>query len=405
MSVFVEIIIIYNVYTPILAINTLFAVKNTVIGGLYMPRRGENIYHRKDGRWEGRYIKTRSPIDKTVYGYVYAQSYAEVKQKLIEAKKAFEERKPFSTDLEFNEVATLWIKRKKATVKLSTITLYENKINNYILPAFQSYKVSDISTIMLQSFIENLLCSFYNDRPLSNKTISDILAILKSILRYSEQSGCVLMCNLSVLKMKYESKEIRVLSLSEQYLVNRKLYYANDYTSFGILLSLYTGIRIGELCSLTTRDIDLSLSKLKIWRTLQRIQYKNADGTKTILNFSEPKSKKSVREIPLPDFIMKKLRLLNYADGTFLLSGTFAPIEPRTMENRYNRFMEELNIYGTTFHSLRHTFATRSIESGFEVSSLSSILGHSSVNFTLNRYVHSSFELKVENMKKISFNI
>ena len=303
------------------------------------------------------------------------------------------------------KAVTLWIKRKKATVKLSTITLYENKINNYILPAFRSYKVSDISTIMLQSFIENLLCSFCNDRPLSNKTISDILAILKSILRYSEQSGCVLMCNLSVLKMKYESKEIRVLSLSEQHLVNRKLYYANDYTSFGILLSLYTGIRIGELCSLTTRDIDLSLSKLKIWRTLQRIQYKNSDGTKTILNFSEPKSKKSIREIPLPDFIVKKLRLLNYADGTFLLSGTFAPIEPRTMENRYNRFMEELNIYGTTFHSLRHTFATRSIESGFEVSSLSSILGHSSVNFTLNRYVHSSFELKVENMKKISFNI
>lgn len=173
----------------------------------------------------------------------------------------------------------------------------------------------------------------------------------------------------------------------------------------GILISLYTGIRIGELCSLTTHDVDISLSKLKIWRTLQRIQYSGDSHNKTMLRFTEPKSKKSIREIPLPDFIISKIKELEYTDGSFLLSGTTSPVEPRTMENRYNRFMDELDIHGTTFHTLRHTFATRCIEAHFDIKTLSEILGHANVNLTLNRYVHSSFDLKVENMNKITFNV
>ena len=385
----------------------LFSVKNIVIGGFSMSRRGENIYHRKDGRWEGRYIKYHSPIEKTVYGYVYAASYKEVKEKLLQAKKSIEQSKLLANDFIFGEIATQWLNRKRVTVKHSTITLYENKITNYILPYFKKQRISTISTVMLQSFIDCLLTGQFvsKNKKLSAKTISDILTILKSILRYAEQLGCILSCNLSILKMKYETKEIKVLSQEEQVLVNKKLIYSTDYTSLGILLSLYTGIRIGELCSLTTNDIDISQSKLRIWRTLQRMQYDCSNGNKTVLKFTEPKSKKSVREIPLPSFIVNKIKEIEYSDGVFLLSGTNTPVEPRTMENRYNRFMEELNIYGTSFHTLRHTFATRCVEAQFDTKTLSEILGHATVGLTLNRYVHPSFDLKVENMNKIVFAV
>ena len=202
----------------------LFSVKNIVIGGFSMSRRGENIYHRKDGRWEGRYIKYHSPIEKTVYGYVYAASYKEVKEKLLQAKKSIEQSKLLANDFIFGEIATQWLNRKRVTVKHSTITLYENKITNYILPYFKKQRISTISTVMLQSFIDCLLTGQFvsKNKKLSAKTISDILTILKSILRYAEQLGCILSCNLSILKMKYETKEIKVLSQEEQVLVNKQ---------------------------------------------------------------------------------------------------------------------------------------------------------------------------------------
>ena len=186
-------------------------------------------------------------------------------------------------------------------------------------------------------------------------------------------------------------------------MVNKQLAKANDYTSSGILLSLYTGIRIGELCSLTIDDIDISINKLHVWRTLQRIPDRTSQKTKTKLIFTEPKTKKSKRDIPLPCFVVEKIKEMNYSEGSFLLSGTSTPIEPRTLENRYKKFMEELNIAETTFHTLRHTFATRCVEAQFDIKTLSDLLGHSSVNITLNRYVHSSYQLKVENMNKIEF--
>ena len=370
-----------------------------------MSRRGENIYHRKDGRWEGRYIKYRSLKNKTVYGYVYAKSYNEVKEKLIRAKNAIEKTFQTRNYFLFSEITTQWLNRKRATVKQSTITLYENKISNYLLPFFGKYIIEEITTFMLQNFVDELLCGQDTNKKLSNKTISDILTLFKSILNFAEETGCILKCNLSILKFKFESKEIKILSHDEQSMVNKKLFYSADYTAIGILISLYTGVRIGELCSLTTNDIDMSLSKLTVWRTLQRIQDKSVSNHKTVLKFTEPKSKKSVREIPLPNFIVDKLKELEYTDGTFLLSGTTNPVEPRTMENRYNRFMADLGIQGTTFHTLRHTFATRCIEAEFDIKTLSEILGHANVSLTLNRYVHSSFDLKTENMKKISFNM
>lgn len=373
-----------------------------------MPRRGENIYHRKDGRWEGRYIKYHSPTRKSVYGYVYARSYSEVKSKLSKAKFDAEKEMTFhSHNFIFGEVAMQWLHRKADTVKLSTITLYENTIKNYIFPTFENRLVDTITTLMLENFILKLATekSVSKKKKLSAKTISDIITILKSILRYAEQLGCVLTCNLSSLKIRSESKEIKVLTREEQILVNKKLLNSCNYTSLVILLSLYTGIRIGELCSLTTHDIDLKEGKLLIRRTLQRIQNKNSDGSKTLLTFTEPKTKKSIREIPLPCFIIEKIKEMDYPDGCYILSGTDNPVEPRTMENRYNRFMSELDIYGTTFHTLRHTFATRCVEADFDIKTLSEILGHSNVNITLNRYVHSSYELKVENMKKIIFAV
>ncbi len=370
-----------------------------------MPRKGENIYKRKDGRWEGRFIMNRNAENKAVYGYVYAGSYFEVKAKLVSAKAAIltgkaEER---NKDIEFESAAAFWLANKSNITKPSTLNRYKNLLNNHILPFLGKKFISEISTVMLQRYIKALSTDGRIDKKggLSGKTISDIICIIKSILHYSESLGCKICCTLRYINFRAEKKEMRVLSQSEQQKLTKYLISDIDHTKAGILLSLYTGIRIGELCALKIGNFDFINKKLHIKQTLQRLQNGNNGLNKTYISITEPKSTASDREIPLPDFICDIYSKMKSTKNIFILSGTSAPIEPRTMENRYNRIMESLGIKDTTFHTLRHTFATRSIEVGFDVKSLSEILGHSSVNITLNRYVHSSFELKTENMKKL----
>lgn len=171
----------------------------------------------------------------------------------------------------------------------------------------------------------------------------------------------------------------------------------------GVLLSLYTGIRVGELCALQWEDFDLAHSKLKIRKTMQRIQdLGNGSVSKTKIVITEPKSQCSIREIPLPLFIVDVAKKFASNPKAYILTGTDRYIEPRTMQNRFKSYVKECNVEPANFHVLRHTFATRCVEVGFEVKSLSEVLGHANVNITLNRYVHSSFELKHSNMNKLA---
>lgn len=196
---------------------------------------------------------------------------------------------------------------------------------------------------------------------------------------------------------------MRVLSQSEQEILLKVLTDEMDRYKFGVLLSLYTGIRIGELCALQWEDFCISQSTLRIRKTMQCIQdLGNGSISKTKIVITEPKSQCSVRDIPLPSFIIDIAIPFISNSKSYILTGNDRYIEPRTMQNRFNRYVKESGIDDANFHALRHTFATRCVEVGFEIKSLSEVLGHANVNITLNRYVHSSFELKHSNMNKLA---
>ena len=173
--------------------------------------------------------------------------------------------------------------------------------------------------------------------------------------------------------------------------------------NLGILLSLYTGMRIGEVCGLQWRNILLDERCIYVNQTMQRIQNKNESGARTSVMITEPKSTSSKRTIPLQNMLISLLRNIEQAPDCFLLTGSENRfLEPRTMENHFNAAMRACGIEGATFHTCRHTFATRSIELGFDIKSLSEVLGHASVQITMDRYVHPSLEFKRENMNRLS---
>lgn len=373
-----------------------------------MSRKGENIYKRKDGRWEGRYIRFYDEQGKAKYGYIYGRTYYETKQLLIDEKS----RRSVpdvarQSSIKYADLLDEWLQFSRINIKESTYARYLHLVNTHIKPSLGKYPTSKVSTQLIETYINSQLKDGRLDGngPLSAKTVSDILTIVKSSFEYAKNHNIQVACNLGKLGIKQQKNDIRVLSSMEQEALVHVLTDGMDLLKFGTLLALYTGIRIGELCALQWEDISLDHAKLKVQKTLQRIQDTNRCApARTKIIITEPKSKCSIRDIPLPDFLIPIAKQFSCSSKAFVLTGEKTKfVEPRTMQNHFKRYIAACGIEDANFHALRHTFATRCVEAGFEIKSLSEVLGHANVNITLNRYVHSSFDLKCSNMNKLTF--
>lgn len=375
-----------------------------------MPRTGENIYRRKDGRWEGRYIKDRTSA-KTKYGYIYGKSYREVKARLTEAKAAQEIKQrialPDKRDDTLVNISENWLRHSAPLFRESTIVKYKSLLHSYIIPALGDCRISEITDDKVSEFSRRLLCAGgRRGSGLSTKTVSDSLSLLRGIQKYaaSQNMDVRATCQISI---KQPQKPLRVLTVQEQQTLCHYLGENMTLSNLGILLCLFTGIRIGELCALKWEDISFSEQTLSVRHTMQRLSAEDdeEDGKdrRTKIRISDAKSLCSIRMVPLPDLLMKELAAMHQQPESFFLTGDPEKyVEPRTMQNRFKAVLKRCHIEETNFHTLRHTFATRCVEVGFDVKSLSEILGHANVNITLNRYVHPTLELKRKNMSRLS---
>lgn len=306
------------------------------------------------------------------------------------------EQNPLSGSPAFRFYADEWLDTQCAQLKESSRIKYRNSINKHLLPVFGDRPPEEIRRDDLFAFSRALLAG-----GLSTRSAAAVLSVARSILRYARQCG-VPAEDPGPIPLKQAARPPRVFSRGEQERLTAYLVRQDDLGSRGILLSLYTGLRIGELCALTWGDISFEDRCIRVRRTMQRLQTLQ-EGRKTALYIASPKSISSVRAIPLTDDMMEALRRIRCADDCYFLSGSAErPVEPRTMEYRFKAAIRACGISDASFHTCRHSFATRCIELGFDVKTLSEILGHASVNITMNRYVHPSMEFKRENMERLS---
>lgn len=354
-----------------------------------MARRGENIYKRKDGRWEGRYKSGYKENGQVKYRSVYGHSYAEVRTKLAPLKIAAPAMST-SCRLTVKELFSEWLSAVKLRVKPSTYANYLLKVEKHILPAFGGIRYDTLTVQTINGFIDDKLTS-----GLSPKYVSDIMIVFKSMAKYSAKIHGFHNILEEVTLPKIYRKELSLLSPIQQRKLCNYLLHNMNPTSLCILLSLYTGLRVGEVCGLMWGDIDFDKRILTVRRTVQRIR-SGVHGTQIIAD--TPKSRSSRRFIPIPTFIMKLLRDSRSVDDRYVLSDSKIIIEPRTLQRRFKAILKKADLPSVGYHCLRHMFATNSLQVGFDVKTLSEILGHSSVETTLNRYVHTSIERKIECM-------
>lgn len=356
-----------------------------------MPRRGENIYKRKDGRWEARYVKEITADGKKKYGSVYASSYKEVKAKQqLYILQPTENHNPIRITV--TELIAEWMSSMKNQVKPCTYQKYECVCRNHIISDLGTIAVRYISRFTIMSFTERLL-----EKNLSTKTVNDILIVLGLALKYAQESYSITVPKINY--VKEHQREMRVFSVQEQQNITEYLLKQIDIHKFGVLLTLYTGMRIGELCAL--RWDDIADEYIVINKTMMRI--KNEQG-KTEVKIGSPKSESSNRIIPTPKCLLPMINQFR-SDGYVLSSDNLKYTEPRLMQIKFGQMVVACNVEKTNFHTLRHTFATRCIEAGVDVKTLSELLGHADVKTTLNRYVHSSFGLKQKSMEQLEMSL
>lgn len=357
-----------------------------------MPRHGENIFKRKDGRWEARYVKEIALDGTKKYGSVYARTYKDVK-----AKQQMCISNPLAcsskTKLTVNEIMLEWLYERKNHIKISSYQKYSAIFSNHISEIIGELPIKFLSPHIIAQFTDNLL-----SKGLSRETVNLVLMVLGMALSYAKELYKVAIPEIHLLKSA--KPQMRVFSQEEQQILVRHLLMQSDIFSFGILLAMFTGMRIGEICALDWQDI--TENTIHISKTMERL--KNSDGVTEVM-ILPPKTESSDRIIPIPSVLKHIIEQYRKPCGFVLMQKNGKFIEPRLLQNKFAKCLTECGIEKANFHTLRHTFATRCIESGVDIKTLSEILGHSDVKTTLNKYVHSSFDLKQKSVDKLSFSL
>lgn len=322
--------------------------------------------------------------------------------------------------VKFIDLRNEWLINKKIEIKESTYSNYAYTTRKYLIPTFKNLTIKELERYDYSTFVEKLV------ENLSPKTTEDIVIKLKSILNYANDVYGASISEKKIKSPKVHNEPLKILSRKECERLEKTCKEDNSLQSIGILIALETGLRIGEICALKWKNIDVENRVIKVRQTLQRIyreeselkaeekiENKNdsksyeannkARTSRTKILMNTPKSENSIRNIPINDKLYRVLiqykKTLN--DEDFVLTGSKKKYyEPRTYENIFRRMLLKSKVKKYNFHILRHTFATNCINAGMDIKALGEVLGHSEVNTTM-RYTHTSYDTTKKYLEKI----
>ena len=294
-------------------------------------------------------------------------------------------------------IINIWLNNKN-NIKIQTYQKYKNTTQNYI-------ENSNIGNVYISKLNKKRIKQFFielDEDKVSKSIQKTIFYIINSALCFGYNNNYCKKIDLNDIKIGKEKTKIDILTAQEQIRIEKYLKNNINIRKICVLLCLYSGLRIGEVCGLKWKDIDFDNKTLEIKRTIQRIKNDNPNiRSKTILIESTPKSESSKRVVPIANFLVPLLKKLETNGDYYLLSNSKKMYDPRLLEYFFKNVLMKCNVKNKNFHILRHTFATRSIEAKVDIKTLSEILGHSNIDITLKLYVHPSIDLKKNSIENV----
>jgi len=325
---------------------------------------------------------------------------ANTEKRIVPSIKTIFKRKNYT----LGDALSMWMKSERLQHKASTEIKYEYLIEKHILPELGKIKLKNITSALLNDFIYKKTTDGILDGKggLSASYVRTMAIIIQSAVKFATNEKICDPMNISAIKPKLPRSESRVLSSKEYMQLEACLREDMDETKLGIYISLCTGLRIGEICALKWEDINIEEKIIHIRATVSRVKASPDSRYSSIWIIDTPKTTMSVRDIPIPSKLYPILIIMKKAAiSPFVASDNYTFISPRTYEYRYHKILKKYNLRHINYHILRHSFATRCIEVGMDVKTLSEILGHANVSITMNTYVHSSMELKRKQIEKV----
>ena len=352
-----------------------------------MSRKGENIYKRKDGRWEGRFIRERMVDGRIRYGYVYDPTYRGAKEKLFEKKLMLRQTDPTFEDFQ-GSVCTwfdFWIEKVvKEGIKPSTYSSYKSKIELHITPFFGDMRLKEVTKERVESFVKCL------GKTLRPSSVQAVFQVFRSGFYEAEKRCFVSKGLLRQVELPRVNRH-RVHTLSSEEAQQIRQLAAQEEKGLPVLLAMETGLRIGEIAGLKWGDIDFKNKTLHVNRTRHRITIYENGGGKTKVIENSPKTVLSNREIPLSHMMSERLkREKKLSEDDYVFSHKGRPLEPRIIAKYLKGLVQRLGCGHLNFHGLRHSFASRCLEQGISPAVIASLLGHVSVKTTLDIYTNSN---------------
>lgn len=304
----------------------------------------------------------------------------------------------------FKSTVDLWLVSNEGRYKGSTENKYSYLLNTHILPSLGDVPISQLSTKRINDFLKEKTHSGRLDGTggLSPSYVRSIMLLINSVLKFADANSLRQPMAGATYKPTIEKSVVDVLSLDEQRRLEDYLLDRCNPSKLGVFLALQTGLRIGEVCALSWNDVDMQKRLIHVRHTIVRAP-KVSEATTNSLCLDVPKTRSSLRTIPMPTRLSSILESA-YKDreSDYVASKRDGFVSPRTFDYRYHRILKQSMVPNRNFHTLRHTFATRCIEAGVDVKTLSEILGHSNTSITLNTYVHSSLELKRNQLERMT---
>lgn len=367
-----------------------------------MCRRGENIYLRKDERWEARYHKGRKSNGRIKYGYVYGKTLEEVQAKLRPIKQNAEITLKLygKSVITFSEWSLQWLEELQATVKPATYASYLHKLKKYLWKPLGELPMYQLNAEAIRKAVDS-----WQSEGLAYSSIKVFFRLLNQAMSQAIKQGIIEKNPCDSVKLPKGIKErVRALSLSEQRKLEKVVEEDRDPRAKTVSLALRTGMRIGEIAALKWEAVDLESRMIYVNETYQRVCYGN--GQKSKLQLGPPKSQTSKRVIPMSNKVHTLLKKLKTnAVSEFVFTTKDKPCEPRLLTKHFHRLLEKAKLEGIHFHQLRHTFATRCLEAKEKVHSVSKILGHYSVQLTSDIYYDSQLGERISVIKAMEKHV